>query len=750
MSAAEPLVITKLERPSYVAPVIRRIAGPFALLLMAIGFFWKLVLTTQYSWIESPDIANQVVPWLNYQAMQFHAHRLPLWDPFLFGGQSLIGQGQPGAAYPLNWILFAMPLDQGHINLDILNWYFVAIHYLAALFCYFLCRDMGRGRTAAVLGGAAFGLGGYVLFTDWPQMINGAIWGPLVFLFLFRAARGVRPMANAVFSGLFLGVSWLSGHHQIPIFLTLATCGVWLYFLFEHGRLRRELVAPAAVFAAFFVCAGALQTWPAYEYGREAVRWSGSQHDPLRWNEPVPYTVHQAFSISPIYLLGILIPGYSTTSNPFIGVSGLALAAFGLACFWKKKEVRIIFAAGVAGLFLALAKNDVFHGMLYAVVPFVEKARSPGAAIYLAQFAVAVLMAFGLDAFRAPGARPLLRRFAYIVLGCGVVASLVIFAIDAGHSLNWTFDDRVMMFPLAAFALAALMYRFGRSGKSLGWISTLLIGLYLVEQANESIVYTPAKNDPNLGVYLTSFDTTKEVAQFLKQQAGPVRAEVRREDVGFNFGDWYGIDTMSGNIPSMPAELANLGFFTGRTMMLFGTNYTVARKSTMEGQEEVFRDRSDLIVFKNPKAFPRVWTVHDAVKVKDPGEAFWRLQNATDVQTTTFSLESPPAMEHCEGDEVRSFVRDINSTAAVVDMKCRGIVIQGENAAPGWTATVDGKPAPIFKAYTTLRGVVVAQGVHKIEMRYRPLSVIGGALATSVAFLGALGICVANRLRRRG
>ncbi|MGA2600410.1 MAG: hypothetical protein ABSH09_25875, partial [Bryobacteraceae bacterium] len=96
--------------------VLLALSGPLALVLIVIGFFWKLVLTNQYSWLESPDIANQVVPWLNFQAQQYHLGRFPMWDPFLFGGQSLIGQAQPGVAYPLNWLLFSMPLHNGHIN----------------------------------------------------------------------------------------------------------------------------------------------------------------------------------------------------------------------------------------------------------------------------------------------------------------------------------------------------------------------------------------------------------------------------------------------------------------------------------------------------------------------------------------------------------------------------------------------------------------------------------------------------------
>jgi hypothetical protein len=148
----------------------------FVLLLIVIGFFWKLLLTNQYSWLQSPDLAYQVLPWFQYQASQFHQHVFPIWDPFEFAGQSLIGQDQPGLAYPLNWILFSLPLRDGHISIHYLNWYYMSIHYFAALFCYWLCRDLGRGQIASVIGGVSFGLGGYVGNVDWPQMINGAIW----------------------------------------------------------------------------------------------------------------------------------------------------------------------------------------------------------------------------------------------------------------------------------------------------------------------------------------------------------------------------------------------------------------------------------------------------------------------------------------------------------------------------------------------------------------------------------------------
>jgi hypothetical protein len=72
-----------------------------------------------------------------------------LWDPFEWAGYTLIGQVQPGIVNPLNWILFAMPLRDGHIPITTLHWYWVLIHWLGAVFCYALCRDLGTGYMAS-------------------------------------------------------------------------------------------------------------------------------------------------------------------------------------------------------------------------------------------------------------------------------------------------------------------------------------------------------------------------------------------------------------------------------------------------------------------------------------------------------------------------------------------------------------------------------------------------------------------------
>lgn len=88
---------------------------------ITVAFSWKLVLTTQYTWLDEGDNINQVAPWLQVQAAQWHTGHFPLWDPHQQAGVPLVGQVQPGTLNPLNWILFSMPLENGFVQFVSLN-----------------------------------------------------------------------------------------------------------------------------------------------------------------------------------------------------------------------------------------------------------------------------------------------------------------------------------------------------------------------------------------------------------------------------------------------------------------------------------------------------------------------------------------------------------------------------------------------------------------------------------------------------
>ena len=174
-------------------------------------------------------------------------------------------------------------------------------------------------------------------------------------------------------------MAWLAGHHQVPIYITLAMGFTWVFFILREGRINWHFAKLAAIALIFMFLVGALQILPAQEYGQLAKRWAGADHE-LTWNEPVPYYVHRQFAMNPLSLFAILIPGINRHSDPFVGVVAFSLALLALALCWKHPAVRLFAALSLGSILYALGPNSVFHGFLYSVIPMVEKARVPSMA----------------------------------------------------------------------------------------------------------------------------------------------------------------------------------------------------------------------------------------------------------------------------------------------------------------------------------------------------------------------------------
>jgi uncharacterized membrane protein YfhO len=66
------------------------------------------------------------------------------------------------------------------------------------------------------------------------------------------------------------------------------------------------------------------------------------------------------------------------------------------------------------------------------------------------------------------------------------------------------------------------------------------------------------------------------------------------------------------------------------------------------------------------------------------------------------------------------------------------MVVLSDTFYPGWEVTIDGRPATIYEAYSSIRGVVTPKGKHWIEMRYRPWSVYLGFLMTLAGLAAAI------------
>ena len=610
-------------------PRWRTLGALLVLLVLTAGFYWKLTISREWTFLEGSDLANVVRPWLDFEAREFHAGRFPLWNPYEWAGHTLIGQVQPGITNPLNWILFAMPLRDGHIPITTLHWYWVLIHWLGAVFCYALCRDLKAGYTASLLGGSVFALAGFLGHTDWPQILMSSIWVPLVLLFFARVARGRAAPSSAALCGAALGMAFLSGHHVVPTFTAVLLGAMWLVYI-ALGWRRPSRLGHAAIFTAVWLLVSAVQVLPAIEYARQSLRWAGAP-EPLRWGQPVPYDVHAHYSLGWPSVGGIVLPGISLHANPHVGFVAVALA---LAALWyRRRDARVRWFGFVAlgGLLLALGKDFPPYWLIYRFVPMVEKAREPAMAIVLCQVGIAVLAALG----------------------------------------------------------ASLWPRW--------WVAPLALGLFL----GEAVYDAPrlARFD-RPGSYTALIHGQADIAAFLKAQPGWFRVDFDDSDVPYNFGNLYGIEQFGGAGSSLPVRTHRL-LGHAETPRLFGIRYRVSRQPSDPAQEEVFRSRSGLKVYRDSRIAEPLWT--------------WR--------------DTPCAAP----DRLRVVSRAPEVFVVEAELACPALVVVGDSYYPGWRARVDGERRPV-QELDAVRAVRAAAGRHVIEFRYRPASVYWGFGLTLLGF----------------
>ena len=645
-----------------------------ALAVMTALFYWKLTLTRQFTFLSSPDLIYQVLPWYGFQARAWHTGVMPLWDPYQWCGQSLAGQWQPGAMYPLNWLLFWMPLRGGKLNIDWWHWHFVGMHLLAAALMYAYCREGGRSRWASVLAGAGFSYGGYVGTTLWPQMMNGAVWTPLVFLFLQRG--------NAALCGAALGVALLAGHHQPVIFVALAVAAVLL--------ARRDLRRLAAV-VVFAGLVGAAALLPAWEYGSRAYRWVNLP-SPVRGNQTVPYIAQQPNGLIPLSLLGLVAPLDRRTTDPFLGLAVVSLALLGVATGWQNRAVRMHSVLALGGLAYALGSYSVFQGVLYAVTPFLDKARSPGHAMLVCHFGLVALAAHGMDALGEAGVWK--RRVVRGLAGAGglgwVAALALVTPSDRGNS--------VLLAATVALLLAVAIHRMSRPS---------IVALMLIElAAGTNYLYAPRTD-------LEQLEQHQGVVNFLKAQARPFRFHADDQEIPYNLGDWEGLESTGGYLASVSADLFD---FVGRDWANSGLwlnqTYLVAKEKTRSQQEEVYAEPGGLKVFRNPDAFPRAWVEsgRGARPAPDP--------QTGSVEVTNWRLDRVAAQVRTRGTAVAVFADPLY---------------------PGWQVRVDSRPAKAVAAYGALRAVAVESGEHRVEWVYRPWLVWIGMGLSLIGLVAACG-----------
>ncbi|MCX6632084.1 MAG: YfhO family protein [Candidatus Solibacter sp.] len=701
--------------------------------------FWKIALTSQFTFIEAPDIGHQVLPWLQVQSAALHKGLAPLlWDPYIGGGQPLAGQLQPAVFSPLTWILLATPTDpSGHLRLEWIHWWFVLLHILAGWFAYAFLRSLEASRGGSTAGAVFFAAAGFVGTTNWPQIVAGAIWLPLVFLFHMRSLRGGRPITDAVLAGGCLALSLLGGHHAVPAFAVLAILALGCAAAVLGQLSWRAAACRTVILYLVAGCGAAVQLLPAVEYARYSVRWVNSAN-PMAWHSTVPYTVHLNLGWSPAELIFLAVPGSNETIvNPIVGVVPLALAAAALLAVPRRRAAARLAGLALGAALFSLARFNPFHGVLYALLPGLEKARAPIMAMAIAHVALAALAALGMDALLARAVPGLRRLRAGLALGAGLLFLLALYPPPVLRGIPHA-SGRAGMIAVVAVLLWALLAAWDAKRVRPALLLCGVLALALIEIGNSTgFDYVHVEDKASLA-RPRLYQTTAGLATFLKSRAGSDRVSYVYDDLVFNFGDWHGIPSLAGFLPSAPEATWRLGPWNPRILDLYSVRYWIGGQKPADAGPQVYADAEGWRVWQRQTALPRAWMAHQ-VKVAHSQEEAVRLtlDPATDLRSTVV-LDRSIGTESCaEAGSVVFTAIDEQHLRLDATPACAGVLVLSDNWYPGWQATLDGKTIEVLRADAAIRAVAVPAGPHRIEMRYAP-SGMGWAAALSLATLAGI------------
>ncbi len=258
------------------------------------------------------------------------------------------------------------------------------------------------------------------------------------------------------------------------------------------------------------------------------------------------------------------------------------------------------------GIVLCIGQFSILHGLLYAVLTGMDKARNVSFAIFIFQFPAAMLACFGLDAaLRGKIPLQLLTRIGFASLGFSAI--LYLFLIG-----RFTFEPDVAKYqtgvPLAAlyallFGSIFLLWVHGRiAHQTLGY---WLVGLLLFELGNVTQALYPSREEG--WKQLDGLTRNGDLVQFMKDHLGDGRYDVSEAVLPNNLGDWDEIDQYDGytgvtvNIMSMA--------FNVNSRRLYGVRYWVSDKPRNEGETPIFVSETGLKIYSEPPSFPRAWSV---------------------------------------------------------------------------------------------------------------------------------------------
>ena len=332
-----------------------------------------------------------------------HGH-LPVYDPYAWAGSPLLASSNAGSAFPDIFFFAIFPPLVAWVAVE------VAAFGAAAVGLYTFLRFSRLGPLCAALGGATFGLAGFVssqaVHLDVVETAASIAW---VLVAIERIARGPERhrLAWTALLGAATAATMLAGSPEAGVYAALAAV-IYAVSAVVHSPRRARTAALYVLGGGAGALIGAVQVLPTARFvaisQRAHVAFKFLTSGELRLAQLPLLLVPHLLGGGPIGLAKYVGSYNLGEIDAYPGVLAL-IAVVALAWRWRSPRaaaIRVWYLIGAVGLVIAVGSVTPLPHLLQRI-PIMDVSRLPSRALLLVALACSVLVAYWAAEFLDPG-----------------------------------------------------------------------------------------------------------------------------------------------------------------------------------------------------------------------------------------------------------------------------------------------------------------------------------------------------------